>query len=183
MFSLGNKMENKLVRRTAIFSTALLTLFLSAPVFAQYVWIDANNVRHYSDKAPPSSIPDSRILKTPQSSGKTGVSYETVTKAPESKDEAPHAAAPRTPQTLADMNAGYQKRKMEQAEKDKKAEQEAKAAEDRAKTCETARIHQKTLESGIRVGQTDKNGNRSILNDEERARELQEVRRIIDKCK
>jgi len=175
-------MENKLVRRTAIFSTALLTLCLSAPVFAQYVWIDANNVRHYSDKAPPSSIPDSRVLRTP-GSGKTGVTYETVTKATDSKDETPNATVPRAPKTAADMNAGYQKRKMEQAEKDKKAAEEAKAAEERAKTCETARTHQKTLESGVRVGQTDKNGNRTILNDEERARELQEVRRIIEKCK
>lgn len=179
-------MGNVSFHRITGFMVALLSLCLSVSAMAQYVWVDGNNVRHYSDMQPPTSIPDSRILKTPSGTNKSSVRYEAVTKESDTsvkKETTSSAPSMHTPLTLAEKNAEFQKRKMEQIENDKKAEEEEKRVANKKENCDRARGYQKSLETSQRIATMDKNGERIVLNDEQRARELQEVNRALEKCK
>lgn len=149
---------------------ALLSFGHAGSALAQYAWIDDHGVKQYSDRPPPASLPKARILRQPGGAAATESSAST---APAS------AAAP----TLADRNAEFRKRQAEKAENEKKSAEEAKLAADRRQNCERAADYQRTLESGVRIGTTGKDGERAILSDEQRARELQETRRILADCK
>ncbi|WP_019141054.1 DUF4124 domain-containing protein [Noviherbaspirillum massiliense] len=146
--------------------------------FAQYVWIDERGVKQYSDIPPPSSVPKSRILK------ERGRPV-----APAANDQAANESATtasldkKAPMTTAEKNAEFQKRRTEQAEKEKKANEEAKIAAENSKNCERARNYKRTLESGERIAQNDQNGERSFMTDEQRAHELREVGQLLQKCK
>ncbi len=152
---------------------------------AQYVWLDEKGVKQFSDQPPPPSVPKKRILKAP---GARPVIEATASEgAPaEGSDQAATApaASNKQPMTTAERNADFQKRKLEQAEKDKKSAEENANKAERAKNCEHSRDYQRSLDSGIRITQTDKNGERAIMTDEQRAKALQDTKRVIEKdCK
>ena len=73
--------------------------------------------------------------------------------------------------------------KNEQAEKDKKAADEAKEAADRGKNCERAQAYNRSLQSGERIAGTDKNGEKTYLSDEKRAQDLRDTKRALEGCK
>lgn len=146
---------------------ALIFLSTSGLACAQYVWIDEKGIKQYSDQPPPASVPQSRILKT---SGTNGTSQVV-------SDNASHAPS------LADKNADFLKRRTEQAEKEKKASEDAKLASAKAQNCERARDYQRTLDSGQRIATLDKNGERTYMTDEQRARESRETQRVLSECK
>lgn len=150
-------------------------LLLPVSAFAQYVWIDDRGVKQYSDMPPPPSVPANRILKHPGARPAQPAAAE--------NSGTPATSAAKADLTTAERNTEFRKRKLEQAEKDKKAADEAQMATDKAKNCERAKDYQRSLESGERISRTDRNGERSFLTDEQRARELHETRRMLDDCK
>jgi hypothetical protein len=145
------------------------------PASAQYAWTDANGVRQYSDRPPPPSVPAARILKQPGH--------------PQSAESAPEpvssqaAASAVEPPSLAERNADFRKRRIEQTEKQKKSAEEARIAKENARNCERTRDYRKVLESGERIGRIGKDGERSFLSDEERAAELREAEQALKNCK
>ncbi|OGB23515.1 MAG: hypothetical protein A3I66_02165 [Burkholderiales bacterium RIFCSPLOWO2_02_FULL_57_36] len=172
----------KLNRLKVIFTAAVLgVLGFSSIAYAQYVWLDEKGVKQYSDIPPPASVPQKRILKEPGSPSPT---LATAPVAPVAEGTTPGTAdKDKGPMTTAERNADFQKRRAEQAEKDKKAAEETQRAADKAKHCEQARAYQRALQSGVRVAQTDKNGERSFMSDEQRAKEAQDAQRALDACK
>lgn len=154
---------------------AAATVMLTAaaahlPACAQYVWLDDKGTKQYSDMPPPASVPASRIIKQP---GKWTP--------PATADEKPAAAS--GGMSVAEQNADFKKRQAERAEKEAKAAEEARQAADKAKNCERARNYQRLLDSGERINQTDKSGERTFLTDEQRAQELRDVKRMLEQCK
>jgi hypothetical protein len=100
---------------------------------------------------PPASTPKNRIIKSPgQSATKPAEPSDTASA---SKDA---ANAQQKPMTTSARNEDFNKRRAEQAEKDKKASEDQQANADKQKNCERARSYQKVLESGQRVATTDK---------------------------
>lgn len=166
-----------------IFAVALLGASgFTSTVLAQFIWVDEKGVRQYSDMPPPASVPLKRILKQPGSPSPTLATLPA--EAP--KDDSPAvlpAGKENLPLTTAEKNADFQRRKAEQAEKDKKAAEESQRAADKAKHCEQANAYQRALQSGERLARTDKNGERYFLSDEQRAKESQETKRVLDACK
>lgn len=160
---------NNLVRHTVV--TAILCMGFAGTAHAQYVWLDEKGVKQFSDMPPPSSIPASRILKQPSGGGTPAAPSESA------------ASATKPQMTTAEKNAEFRKRQTERAEKEKKANEEAKLASERARNCERTQEYQRALESGERISRTDKNGERSFLSDEQRAKEIRESRRVLDECK
>lgn len=154
-------------------ATLALLGFASA-AWAQYVWLDERGVKQFSDQPPPASVPKSRVLKQP---GGTASSAEAAAPA------AGGNAAAKAPLTTAERNADYMKRRMEQAEKDKKAADEAQAASDKSKNCENARKYQAALASGQRMATTDHSGERVFLSDDQRERQMKETGRVLADCK
>jgi hypothetical protein len=173
---------NAIRLKHAFSATAALVLFsLATSALAQFVWLDEKGVKQYSDLPPPPSVPNKRILKTPGQSLPRGTTEETGTAAAADAgaDGKPEAKAP---PTIAEQNAAFQKRKTEQAEKAKKAEQEAKLASNKAENCAHARANQRALDSGMRITQTDASGQRSYMNDQQRAQQNAQNRETLSEC-
>jgi hypothetical protein len=173
-------MKHAASRRAAI--AALFTLSFASAAFAQYSWLDEKGIRQYSDRPPPPGVPQNRILKEPGKAPGTsaGKPAETV----QSPANPPAASAAKTPMTTAEKNADFQRRRAEQAEKQKKAEEDEKITIAKAANCERASEYKRVLESSERIVRNDKNGERIFLSDEQRARELKDTKRMIaDDCK
>ncbi|HYD60055.1 MAG TPA: DUF4124 domain-containing protein [Noviherbaspirillum sp.] len=156
-------------------AAAAAAVFIPFSASAQYVWIDEKGTKQFSDMPPPASVPSNRILKQPGGTPALKASQE----ASEEKPSAPARAEP----TIAERNADFRKRKAEQAEKEKKAAEEAAHVADKAKNCDRAREYQRTLDSGERIARLDKNGERAYLSDEQRLQESRDNRRVLDDCK
>ncbi|MBI3228703.1 MAG: DUF4124 domain-containing protein [Burkholderiales bacterium] len=166
-------------------SSALL--FCSA-ANAQYVWLDDKGVKQFSDQPPPASVPAKRVIKGPnvkKVEPKADAKAEAT--GTDGEKEAPTASAPanspKPPPTLAERNADFQKRKAEQAEKEKKAAEEAQRSQDLKKQCDRLAAYQRTLETSGRISQTNKNGERELLNDQQIEQEKREVKRNLENCK
>ena len=132
---------------------------------AQHVWLDAKGVKQYSDMPPPAGTPASRVLQSP------GV-----------RTAAPTADQPAAP-SVAERNAAFEKRRIEQAERETKEGERVRTAADNARNCEQARTYQRTLASGERIAKLDKNGERAYLSDQERAQEMATAQRMLAQCK
>jgi hypothetical protein len=149
----------------------LLGALLLASTFAhaQYAWIDEKGVRQYSDQPPPTSTPDSKILKTPRGMARPP--------APASAAGAPDAAA-KAAAALAEREADYKKRHAAMDESEKKAATEKKAADSKRANCEATAQNKAQLDSGrpIRVGG-------SIMTEEDKTKEQARIATILKDCK
>ena len=163
---------------------ALTMIAASQPCFAQFVWRDSQGVKHYSDMPPPSSVPRNKILKSPNSVTPSAFDLA-VPAATENAVTGGASATPKSagPMTTAERNADYTKRKMDEAEQAKKSAASAKLAADKKANCEQARSYSRTLEDGTRIANTDSNGERVYLSDEQRAQEVRKAQRILAECK
>ena len=156
----------------------LLSVFFCAVAQAQYVWIDDKGNKQFSDMPPPKSVPKDKILKSPGGAPKIVVVGE-------EKASAPAADAPaklEKPVTTATKNEDFNKRRKEAEEKEKKADEEKQAAAEKAKMCEKARGYQQTLSSGVRISRTDKNGEKSYLDDAQRQQEMADIKKTLAGC-
>lgn len=171
-----------LQRITTLIITGLI-LGLSSHAMAQYVWLDDKGVKQYSDMPPPVTVPDNRILKSPGAATRTPAANIAATPAAEPGTSENAAAKTKLPMTSAEKNADFQKRRMEQAEKDKKSAEEAQRAADKSKNCERASAYQKALDSGQRIARQEKDGQRAFLSDAQRAQESRDTKKVLSECK
>ncbi|MBB3221311.1 DUF4124 domain-containing protein [Pseudoduganella umbonata] len=145
---------------------------------AQWVWKDANNVRHLSDQPPPPSVPASRILKAPR--GQMPDLRKELAEQPTSANASvaiPAPAAPaRTPLSTAERNAEFNKRRAEGAQQAEQAAAQARNKAATAAACDGARSNLRVLESGIRIAAADRNGERVFLDDAQKAEQVRRNR-------
>ena len=160
----------------------LTALSMTATVLAQYIWLDEKGIKQYSDMAPPISVPKDRILKEPASRAQPQAKAASAASS-EGKPAAAEKTPPAAPMSTAEKNADFNKRKMEQADKDKKAADLAKTEADKAKNCERARNYSQGLANGERAYHIGKNGEREYLSDDQRAKEIKDAKSILDNCK
>jgi len=155
-----------------------LLLAASSLAMAQYIWIDDKGVKQLSDRPPPPSVPEKRILKAP---GKVPFNPNTEAETP-AAEPAPEAATKRPP-TLAERNADYNKRKDEAAAAAKKAADEAQQKADIAANCDAARKNLQALADGVRMTNYDSKGERGIMGDAERAEMTKKNQKVLAGCK
>ena len=156
--------------------TLALACVLPLSAMAQWQWIDKSGHKVYSDQSPPPDVPAKNILKAP--SGRMP--------APE---PAAAAAAPAAPAATAQANAPKvtgrdkeleaRKKQAEAAEAEKKKAQEVEQAQAKAENCKRAREAKATLDSGIRLSRVNAQGEREILDDNQRAAEGQRLQTVI----
>lgn len=156
-------------------SAALLLSLLCNLSFAQWIWIDDKGSKQFSDLPPPASVPKNKILKSP---GKIASPPEAETNA-----NASNTDKLQKPVTTASKNEDFLKRRAEQQEKEKKLAAEQQLNAEKAKNCDRARTYKQSLESGIRIANVDKNGERNYLDDAKRAQELADVNKALADCK
>ncbi len=157
--------------KTLALTTALL---ISGSVSAQYVWLDAKGGKQFSDRPPPASVARKDILKEPSSEQRAEA---------DTTPASPVTTSAAEPLSTAERNADFRKRRMEQAESDKKAADEKAAAAEKTANCGRAKAYQRSLEDGMRISSTDKNGERYTMNDEQRDSEIRNVRKLVSDCR
>ena len=152
---------------------------------AQWQWIDKDGRKVFSDRAPPPDVPEKNILKQPGSAvhGMNALANAAPVRAASAPGQAGGESAPEMDTLkLSDVDK-------ELANKKKQAEAlvtaRAKADEERvakAKTdnCERARTSKTLMESGVRVSQTNAQGERVVLDDAGRSAEIRRAQVVID---
>jgi Domain of unknown function (DUF4124) len=173
---------------------ALWALSLSAT--AQWQWTDASGRKVYSDRPPPSDVPAKSILKQPgPRTAAPATTGAPAADAPPAQDGAPAAGTPAAPATAAaapakpgvgglkisgkDAELEAKKKQAEQAEVTKKKADEEKFVQAKAQNCERARRAMTTLQSGVRIQQTNAKGEREFLDDAGRAAETRRLQGVV----
>lgn len=150
--------------------------FWTLSASGQWMWTDAQGRKVYSDTAPPSSVPDSAILRRPgqRTAAPTG-------------DPAPAStprAAPLTPKSPQNTELEKRKKELEAKEAAKLKEQEEKQAKARAENCERAHRSLATLQGGGRIQTTNARGEPEIMGDEMRNAEIKRIQGVVQEdCK
>lgn len=169
--------HHKLNRKLLL--TSLIAALLSSNVaLAQYIWLNEKGVKQYSDTPPPKSVPRDKIIKTPfgnpRGPDKNAAQTNDANKSTEGKLE--------KPVTTASKNEDFNKRKIAREEADKKADSERQNAENKTKNCERAKSYKQSLDEGLLIMTRDKNGERSPIDEAQRAKEMADVKKILSEC-
>lgn len=150
---------------------AALLAILTASFSAQaqiYQYKDASGKTVISDRPPPGG------------SGKV----RTVAGEASAESKAPSESASPAPKTTADRELEFKKRAQAQKEAADKAQKEAADKASRNEDCVTLRRQLQALESGERIGSRDDKGERTFLEDDQRAIEINRNRKLIaETCK
>lgn len=168
----------KLARLLALVAAAVLCT--SQVAVAQYEWLDHNGRHVYSDQMPPADIPEASILKEPGARAPA----QAVRSAPDAGQpqaqavEAPGTAEPPA-STPDDAELEQRKQELDAAEQARVAAQEKEQQAQRADNCQRAQQSRQTLESGMRVARVNEAGERIIMDDAQRAAELQRANAVI----
>ena len=134
-----------------------------------------------SNRPPPAHVPDKNILVQP---GQPTVpvlpaAENQIEETVSAQTNAPEAEAG-TPAATTDPELEKKMREAEAAEAARQKAAEEQQAAARAENCQRARNAVAMLESGQRMARMNEKGEREILNDEQRAAELQRARDIMN---
>lgn len=157
--------------RSALFTLVFIGVCSSA--MAQWQWLDKDGRKVFSDRPPPTDIPEKSILKRPGG----------VMRAPEVQDAAPAAPAA-APLPSGDKELEAKKKQLEKqtadAEAAKRKTEEDRIAKAKLESCTRAREAMNNFNSGVRISRTNESGEREILDDAARASERARVQSVID---
>jgi hypothetical protein len=163
-----------LPRHLACITLALAALLLcAAEAQAQWKWRDSRGQIHLSDIPPPRDIPDKDVLQRPDLSSRKAAAQA----APAASAPAVAAAAVAKPPVDPELEERRKRAEQEKAARTKADEQKLAAA--RKDNCQRAREQLATMESGQRIARIKADGEREILDDDQRAREARRARDLI----
>jgi hypothetical protein len=148
-----------------------------APVcFGQWIWLDKDGRKVFSDQMPPPDVPANKVLKRPG-----GRSVEPHAAAAPAQ-AASTANAPKL--TGKDKELEEKRKQTQAAEAEKKKAQEEEHAKARADSCDRAKRSKAAVDSGMRLAQVNSKGEREFLDDAQRAAEAKRLDGIIaNDCK
>jgi Domain of unknown function (DUF4124) len=162
------------------FLTLALVLVCGLPLAAQaqWLWVDNNGRKIFSDRAPPSDIPDKNILKRP---GPRPVAAAAATPA---SGAASRAAVARPPASAASGPLDAQKKKAEDEAAAKQKDADAQQGKERAANCERAKASLAALNTGQRIRTPNAKGEMEVMGDDARLAETRRVQGIVTmECK
>ncbi len=142
-----------------LLSFAVLTLIGLNAHAGLNKWVDAEGKVHYSDTPPP----DAKTESVRSIAGK----------------DQPAAQSGYTPKSLAEREAEWKKNKADKEENAQKKSQQDEQAKNKQQNCDAARQNVRTLEEGGRIVTYDANGEKSYMEDDARAKRLEEARKAV----
>lgn len=163
-----NHNNSKMLRKyvASCLCAGMLALAFTSGAWAQWRWVDDSGRVHMSDQAPPSSVPDDKILSRPNNN--TGVQVRETRTVGGSSDT--------TPATMSAEDSKLEEEKARLAAEQAKAE-ETKKREDalkRERACEAAKKRLFVL-SGRRAQDVNSKGEIYFLSEEEIAQRKKEA--------
>jgi hypothetical protein len=164
----------------------ILLVLLTGAALAQgqgatmtWKWREAGGQIVVSDRPPPSNVAEKDILQTPQTPRRPAPA------APSASASGPGAAGTGRPVATAGVDPELEARRKRLADEQQaqnNAQQKAQEEKDsavRAENCARARGHLAALSDGQRLTRTNAQGEREVLDDKQRAEEMQRARAII----
>lgn len=196
----------KYIKTALPFLIASLGLVFCASALAQYVWLDASGRKVFSDQPPPANIPAKRVLQQPGKPSMASTTSPSANNDSATKTEEDDPADPKTQAKAAAKEAAAKASDSlkKSAEKDKVKDKDLEAAKkkiddeaaakkkeeqdvrDKAKAdnCVRAKQAKATLDSGIRLAQTNAKGERVFMDEASRTVEAKRIHGIItEDCK
>lgn len=156
----------------------LMVLGVSLGAQAQWKWRDANGKIQYSDLAPPPSTPEKDILQRPP-----GHKLQVFVIPPGGVAASAPAAKASAP-SKAELDQQTKQKAQEQEQIAKAKEEERKTAAIKRENCSRAQDNLRLLQDGVRINRVNDKGERVILDDKQRAEEMQRSRAVIStECK
>lgn len=143
---------------------------------AQWQWLDKDGRKVFSDRAPPSDIPEKSILKRP---GRQGAAL-----APLDPPASPVAASNSAAPTGLDKSLQEKKKQAADAEAAKRKVEEERNARLMAENCGRAQQAKAGLDAGGRISRINEKGEREFFDEAAIAAEGQRLQTIINEnCK
>ena len=119
-----------------------------------------------------------------QGGTKSSTIRQAVPPAPAGAAASGAAAKSSGPKSAAEQEIEFKKRRLEEAEAAKKAQDKAGEEQSKAENCRSAKASLASLESGARQSRTNENGERYFLEDGQIAQEKERARKAVDSwCK
>lgn len=174
-------MKHTLLSRLLIALTSFFLLSVTLTAHAQYVWLDSNNVKTYSDSPPPTSVPEDKILKTPNSR-KARRNQKSPSELTQLKEEFKANRENENEKIALKKKEIAEKKAEEKKKKEALLKKENALKKKKVENCTRAKQQKKSLDSGMRIVQTDKNGKRSYMTDSERKKERKLVENVLREC-
>ena len=174
-YTLG--MDFRHLTRTVVL--AMAGSALAIPALAQWQWLDKDGRKVFSDRPPPTDVPQHSILKAPGTKAPNPPQAVVAgTPAPVASAPAVKGSMPRLSGRDAELEA--RKKQAETLEKSKKQADAEKLASARADTCKQVKKGQATLASGVRIVITHATGEREFMDDAARSLESRRLHAIAD---
>ncbi|OYU42905.1 MAG: DUF4124 domain-containing protein [Burkholderiales bacterium PBB4] len=156
---------------------------------AQWQWLDKDGRKVFSDRAPPSDVPEKNILKRPN--GRVNPPPAAETAAAPSGESATTAAAGNPAQGASapkglgiDKELEAKKKQAADAEAAKRKAEEEKITKSRIENCARAKEAKAGLDSGIRISRVNAAGEREVMDEAARAAEAKRIQGIMaTECK
>jgi type IV secretory pathway VirB10-like protein len=149
---------------------------------AQYIWVNDKGVKQLSDRPPPPSVPSSHILKMPrQPPAGAGAATSAETGAAPTAPDSPSPTP--APASTADREADFQQSRKAAAAAENKAAGAARDQAQQAANCNAARQNQRALDGGGGIVSYDDNGERSVMNDQQREELAKNTQKVLASCK
>ena len=156
--------------------TLACLLAIPALAGAQWMYLDKDGRKVFSDKAPPPETPPGKILRQPGMKKPAADAADAPVAAP-AQAAAAAASAPKISGKDKELEQRRKQAEAAEAEKNKaRAEEQAKA---QAENCARAKQMKATFDSGQRIARTNAKGEREILDDAQRASEVKRIDGII----
>jgi len=148
-----------------ILSGLIFLILCTAPAYAAlYKWVDEQGNVHYSDQAPSGKTKSDTTLNIPNQPAAT--------------------PATNTAKSWQEKDLEYKKRQAAAAEAEAKQQKEAQDAKAKTTNCEQAKNNLARLKIGGRIFTYDDKGNRSYMDDAQRAKATADAQKSIsDWCK
>jgi len=164
---------------------------ISGACLAQWQWLDKDGRKVFSDRHPPSDVPEKNILKRPAGPSQASSAAAAVEAA---NDELPAGAASPPPAssiagnrpvpTGLDKELEAKKKQAAEAEAAKRKAADDALAKQKIENCTRAKQAKATLDSGVRLSRTNAAGEPEVMDDAARAAEGRRVQGLIaSECK
>jgi hypothetical protein len=168
-------------RRLAALAVATLAAVYAGGAVGQWAWKEDSGRVVYSDRPPPANIKSTQIIRQPTVVAPAPAPQPATPggAAANAEGAAPSPAASTGPKSIAERDMEFRKRQQERADAERKAQEEQQKSAAKAADCERSRGYLRSLEDGVRISRTDAAGNREILDDAQRAGEIERTRKTI----
>jgi len=155
-----------------------LTCFAATNALAQWQWIDEYGRNTYSDRPPPTHIPEKNILKAPTSWAHS-ISVDTLPKADRPVEPVTTTPPPPKEVSAQDLQQQKQEAARQAAEEKQKKEEQAKFLRQRQENCARTQAALRTLQADVPLAQISPDGQRTTMSDLQRQQDIRRAQEIM----